>query len=373
MILFHVQHLLGSGHVQRVRLVAEELARRGAGVVVVSGGMPVAGLSIRGVEHVQLPPVKSRGTDFSDLLDADGRPATPELFSRRRRMLEDAWHRWRPRVLVFESYPFGRRQFRDEIGALIDLARAATPPPVVASSVRDIVQRRSHERDRESAALVGQWFDRVLVHGDPAVIPFDASFQCTGEITTRIVYTGYVAPVPVARSRVGSDAPVVVAAGGGAAGESLYRAAIEAARRDDSGRPWRVLVGGALDDVEFQRLVKAAGRDATVERNRADFRELIARAAGLVSQAGYNTVADILVTGVPSLLVPFEGVGETEQLQRALAFEALGRCRVLREADLDPQSLLDEVHQLLAAPEPTPPAVDLGGVAKSADFLERSP
>jgi len=373
LILFHVQHLLGSGHVQRVRLIAEELARRGAGVVVVSGGMPVAGLSIRGAEHVQLPPVKSRRTDFTELLDADDRPATPGLFRRRRRMLEDAWHRWRPRVLVFETYPFGRRRFRDEIGALIDLARAAPRPPLVASSVRDIVQRRSLERDRESAALVGRWFDRVLVHGDPSVVPFEASFKCASEIAASTVYTGYVAPAPVARSRVGADAPVVVAAGGGAAGESLYRVAVEAARRDASGRPWRVLVGGAVDDDEFKRLVKAAARRVTVERNRADFRALIARAAALVSQAGYNTVADVLVTGAPSLLVPFEGVGETEQLQRARAFESLGRCRVLCESDLAPESLLDEVHQLLAAPEPTPPAVDLGGVAKSADFLERSP
>lgn len=372
MILFHVQHLLGSGHVQRVRLIAEELARRGAGVVVVSGGMPVAGLSIRGVEHVQLPPVRSRGTDFSELLDADGRPATPELFRRRRRMLEDTWHRRRPRVLVFESYPFGRRQFRDEIGALIDLARGAPRPSVIACSVRDIVQRRSLERDRESAALVERWFDRVLVHGDPSVVPFEASFQCAGEIAASTLYTGYVAPAPVARSRAGADAPVVVAAGGGAAGEFLYRTAIEAARRDDSGRPWRVLVGGAVDEDEFQRLVKAAARRVTVERNRADFRALIARAAALVSQAGYNTVADVMVTGVPSLLVPFEGDGETEQLQRARAFESLGRCRVLREGDLSPDSLLDEVHHLLASPDPTPPIVDLGGVARSAEFLART-
>ena len=149
----------------------------------------------------------------------------------------------------------------------------------------------------------------------------------------------------------------------------LYDVAIEAARCEDFSRHWRILVGSAVNDIDFSDLMRRAGDTVTVERNRSDFRELISSAGVLVSQAGYNTVADILVTAVPSLLVPFEGDGETEQLQRARSYERLGRCAVVREQELTVESLIEGLRAVLSAPEPELPMMDLGGIDSSADWL----
>ena len=370
MILFHVQHLLGSGHVQRVRLLVAELAARGVPVAVATGGMPLDAPIPAGVDWCQLEPVRAQSMDFSGLVDRAGRPADDGLFARRREVLTAMCERLRPRVVVVESYPFGRRAFRHEIASLLGAARAACPAVVVACSVRDIVQRRGETRELETVARIRDDFDAVLVHGDPAVIPLDASFGSAPRLADRLVYTGYVAPPPVPRLPPASgDGEVVVSAGGGAAGLRLYEAAADAARQDRGSRCWRLLVGGALDDEVVDALARRADGAARVERNRPDFREILARAAVLVGQAGYNTVADILVTGVPALLIPFEGSGETEQLQRARRFEAIGHCRVVRETDLDAARLHDALRTVLDGPVPTRPAVDLGGVRASADWL----
>ena len=55
-ILFHVQYLLGIGHLQRSLRIANALARDGFAVTLVCGGMPVAELmAAPSLRIVQLP------------------------------------------------------------------------------------------------------------------------------------------------------------------------------------------------------------------------------------------------------------------------------------------------------------------------------
>src|SRR5207249_2460057 len=123
--------------------------------------------------------------------------------------------------------------FRFELEPLIAAARAATPRPRLVCSLRDIVVVRDDpQRHREIVERVRRDFDAVLVHGDPALIPLDASFPAAPEIADRLIYTGYVcppAPPPDGAAMRGRD-EVVVSAGGGAAGYALLQAAIGARR-----------------------------------------------------------------------------------------------------------------------------------------------
>ena len=244
---------------------------------------------------------------------------------------------------------------------------------MVVSSIRDILQPRGERREQETLALIDEFFDAVLVHGDPAVVPLGATFSLADRIVEKTVYTGYIAPPPVPRTLVEASAEgeIIVSAGGGAAGLRLYEAAIEAARIASKPHGWRILVGHGIEESEFRGLSRRAPENVLVERNRADFRELIAASAMLISQAGYNTIADIMVTGVPSLLVPFEGGGEMEQLERARRFEALGRCHMIREAELTADALARAGAAVLGEPEPVLPAMDLAGISHCADWLER--
>ena len=124
-VLFHVQHLLGIGHVQRSLHIAEALVARGVAVTLVSGGPPVSVIqAMRGVEIVQLPPIRARDATFA-LVAADGRPVDDTLRAVRRERLLTAFAAARPDLVVIEGFPFARRAFRFELDSLIAAARAA--------------------------------------------------------------------------------------------------------------------------------------------------------------------------------------------------------------------------------------------------------
>src|SRR5215208_1447143 len=58
-VLIYVQYLLGIGHLQRARWIAEALARDGIVVTLVCGGVPITGMSHPGIRFVQLEPVRA--------------------------------------------------------------------------------------------------------------------------------------------------------------------------------------------------------------------------------------------------------------------------------------------------------------------------
>jgi predicted glycosyltransferase len=365
LIVFYVQHLLGSGHLQRVRLIAEALLRREQQVAIISGGFPSAAIHVDGAEFIQLSSLRSDGVDFARLIDENGDEADQNLFKQRSDSLCRALRRLKPEVFVIESWPFGRRVFGSELkGAIAELEKL-DPATRVICSIRDILQVRKMKRQQETAELVMGLFDKVMVHGDPEVVSLVASFECANLIASKIHYTGYIAPAPVPRKIETQD--IVVAAGSGAAGSLLYAMAIDAALLDQSGRTWRILAG-----TELAESVKSRGanlpRHIIIEANRSDFRELLASAKLLISQAGYNTMMDVLVTGVPTLFVPFEGVGETEQMQRAALFEKLGVGKICPET-ASAESLLTKVQEVLRLEDPHLPTINLAGIENSVDFL----
>lgn len=369
-VFFYVQHLLGIGHLARASRIADALAAGGFDVTVVTGGTPVAGFPGPSVRHLALPPIVAGDAGFSGLCDADGNPVDAAFEQRRRDLLLAAFRDQAPDIVMIEAFPFGRRQVRFELIPLLAEIWARTPRPLVVCSLRDILQARAKPgRDAESIALVQDYFDLVLVHGDPAFVRLEATFPLAGQIAGRIAYSGLVAAPPPAP--VADRFDVVVSAGGGAVGNGLVRAAAETARRLPDSGSWCLIAGPNLPQADFDALSAGAPANATVVRFRKDFPGLIANARLSISQAGYNTVCDVLRAGCRSLLVPFATGGETEQTERAARLELLGLARVLREADLTADSLTGAVRQALAAGPPPAFSLDLDGAAGTARILRR--
>jgi predicted glycosyltransferase len=92
------------------------------------------------------------------------------------------------------------------------------------------------------------------------------------------------------------------------------------------------------------------------------------RARASVSQYGYNTALDIVVSGVPALVVPYATQTENEQGERATRLAALGALRHLGAEALDARRLAQEIDVLLTF-RPRAAALKLGGAAHSAQRL----
>ncbi len=192
-ILFHVQHLLGIGHLRRAAILARAFAAAGHDVVLTSGGMPAPEIDVGGARFVQLKPVRSTDKLFKVLVDEDGIVIDETFKARRAALLVETLRAHRPDILIVELFPFGRRQMRFELLPLVEAARALPNRPRIVSSVRDIlVQSPKPERVAEMVDLFERWFDDVMVHGDPAFIPFARTFPEHARLAARTHHTGYV-------------------------------------------------------------------------------------------------------------------------------------------------------------------------------------
>jgi len=365
---FYVQHLLGIGHLARASRIAAALVDDGFDVTIVTGGAPVAGFPGPGVKSVTLPPVTSGDEGFSGLVDLQGKPIDDDFKKRRSEMLLQAFRDCRPDIVIIEAFPFGRRQMRFELLPLIEAIDATSPRPLVATSVRDILQERVKPgRNEETVDLINRHFDLVMIHGDPAFATIDKTFPLAGAIRAEVTYTGLVAapPPPAASERF----DVLVSVGGGAAGKYLVSSAIAAARNANNGWKWCLITGPNLPKDELDAIARDATPGLSIFRFREDFASLLTGARLSVSQAGYNTVCDVLRAGCRSLLVPFAAGGETEQTVRALMLEELGLATVLMEKDLTPEGLAQAIERALVAPMPSAHRLDLEGAHHSAQIL----
>ena len=157
--------------------------------------------------------------------------------------------------------------------------------------------------------------------------------------------------------------------GGGAVGEALLRAAVAARPATVlADVPWRLLAGPDLPRPVFDDLRRMAPAGVVVEPARPDFAGLLARCRLSISQAGYNTVIDVLAAGCPAVLVPFAAGGETEQRDRAALLAARGLAQVVDEATLSPASLAAAVDVAIRLPRRAP-AIRLDGAETTARLV----
>ena len=368
-VFFHVQHLLGIGHLKRAATLARALAEAGFEVTLASGGPRVPELNFGevdlAVKVIQLPAASAADASFRTLIDNEGNPITQAWKRRRAEALLEAWRAAAADVLLVELFPFGRRALRFELLPLLEAAREA----LVVCSVRDVVQAKP-EREPETLELLERFFDRVLVHGDPRVIGFERSFAPAARIADRLHYSGYVVDSLPGPGSAAGKGEVIVSAGGGAVGRRLLECALRARPLTAlRARPWRVLAGINAAPGDLEALRAMAGEGVAVERSRADFTTLLANCELSVSQAGYNTVMEILQAGARAVAVPFSGGAESEQGLRARLLAERGLLEVVAEEALSPRTLAAAIDRAARRPRPQAGAVDLSGARRSAELL----
>ncbi len=350
-LLLYVQHLLGIGHFKRAALIAREAARAGLKVTVATGGLPVPDADFGGARVVQLEPaLRTKDQAFSALVLEDGSQLGEQEKARRTQQLLSLFQAEQPAVLLTEMFPFGRRQMRFELLPLLQAAKAAAWRPKIVSSVRDILT--TLKQPGKIAWIVetaDHFYDCVLVHGDPALIPFERTFPEITAIGAEIRYTGYIVDSKIPPRAALAKGEFLISTGGGAVAEPLVRAVLEAyplsPYRD---RLWRVLIGYNLPDERFQALAAEAPGGVLIERSRPDFLTLLSKAALSISQAGYNTSLEVLAAGVPAVVVPFAAGGESEQTLRARLLADAGRLVLAEEAGLTGARLNDAIERAFA-------------------------
>ena len=371
-VLFHVQHLLGVGHLRRGELITRAMAARGIDVTVALGGHPVPQMPFAQATVIQLPPVSIDGADFKVLYDDAGAPITDEWKAMRTQALLDVYERVRPDVVLMEMFPFGRWRFKFELVPLIE--QASRHGVKCVTSVRDILVATKHpERAQFAAELARQHLAAVLVHSDPALFTFGETYPHAGAIEDLVSYTGYVTEA-AERGAVEPNDRVVVSAGGGAAAGALLQttlAARELCPPHIRDKVWHFLAGARANETDYAALAKKADARTIVERFSPYFQALLDGASLSISQAGYNTVMNLMRAKIPAVVVPYDDGEETEQAFRSARMEKLGLLDVVEGAQLSPPSLAAAIVRADGRRDRVAPTIDLEGAEATAAFIER--
>ncbi len=374
-LLFYCQHSVGMGHLKRAFNLADALAEWFHVVFLNGGKFPHGVEAPAGIEVVELPPLGMNGDNR--LYSQDSRYNVAEAMQLRRTRIQAVAESCRPEVVMVELFPFGRKKFTGEILALLRAVRSQIVPPLIVCSLRDIMvsaRKDQLRHDNRARWLTDRYFDAVLVHSDPLLAKLEDSFAPDKPLRTAVYYTGYVTPPAPTSENGDSRRGVLVSAGGGLVGGRLFRAAVAAQRL-----LWRrrqllmtLVAGPFLSEDEWQALLRQAENcpGLTLLRSVPALHELYGGHRVSVSQAGYNTVMDILTANIPALVVPFAEGLEDEQSRRADKLEGLGLLRQLKSERLNGERLAGEIERLFDF-QPKGSGIDLGGAANTVSIVRR--
>lgn len=336
----------------------------------------------RNVDFLRLPGLRkvTNSTYAARRLPMDA----SDIHELRSSVIEATVRSFQPDVLVADKHPFG---VHGELTASLHALRRHGGRAVLG--LRDILDDREtvlaewkahtlHDRIAEN-------YDQVLVYGKQEVFDPIEEYDFPPDLAEITTFCGYVLNAAGDDGRTDDrlqeateadrKLPLVLAtSGGGEDGFAMLSAFIDAA----AGAPWQgVVVAGPRAAEDQRNTLRASAKAAGVRFHSfvPGVSRWIAGADALVCMGGYNTLAEALAHGTPTVCVP-RTQPRQEQLIRARAFDRLGLLTSLEPGRLEPAHLRAAIDARLRTPRLALAAeadrlLDLAGAHAAAGILVR--
>jgi predicted glycosyltransferase len=375
-LMFYCQHILGMGHLVRSMEIVRGLTQDFQ-VCFINGGEIIQGFEIpAGVEVVNLPAIKT-DSEFRALQAVDSDLDLAAVEAIRRDQLLQVYQQFQPDVLMIELFPFGRRKFSFELIPLLDAIQADGRKTKVVCSLRDIVVTKQNREKHEQkvCTLINQYFDLLLIHGDPKFQPIEETFSRINDLKCPVYYTGYVVqPQPVESAILPIQEPMILATiGGGRFGHELLDAVVAAAPTLETLIPHQIQIftGPFYLEEKLQALQEKAKdyRNLRIDRYTPNLLQYMKRADLSISMSGYNTTLNVLTTGVKAMLMAFTGNDDQEQRMRSEKLAAMDLVTTIQPEDLAVDRFVALIQTCLQKPQQAG-QFDFDGVAKTASLVQ---
>ena len=371
-IMIVVESPYGAGHMSTVDTMGKALLDRGASVAIASS-MPSYSLSSRAFSGMNRIIMPGYGQDPQSGI-CDRVPPPADAFYRSRfEALKQGAIKHNINSVIIESWPFGLslydREFGDFVAWLADDARIPVyalcrdvlgyphvrhDPSIPPGHHQPETLAANAHHDLIATKIINRYFEHVFVASDVAVCPLTESFNHFAKIRPMVNHAGFFAPtMPSPRAMDDNNRPVIIAGGGSFRGvvrdhtiqlvKTIAAALPHTALKDN---PLHILVGGEASNDDMRDVFNSAATHATgpvlVERNRSDFRQMVADAALLVHKGSQNMAMEALSAlerrPVAQLMFPLtdeQGNPWLEHRVRARAFERAGLGMTLPDSALN--------------------------------------
>ena len=278
-----------------------------------------------------------------------------------------------PDLLIVDRHPFGVDN--ELLPALETLQGTGTRCVLGMREVLDTPEAAAAEWSAiGGAGAVAHYYSGLWVYGDREVYNPVTTGEIPAALESITRFTGYLAhgrpEDPLTAASVFADQPYVLTmVGGGSDGGALGLAAAAASLPD---RHRHIILTGpqmpAADHEAITETVRAQPWRGSVRVTRwaPHVPKLVREAAAVVSMGGYNSLAEIMATTTPALIVP-RSSRRAEQRLRASALAAADAVATLAPEQLSSAALTgwlaDAVQQRSGRDR-----VDLDGLTRIGDF-----
>jgi len=346
------------GHLFPAAALAQELARRGFAVELATDERAEqygTDFAARAVYKIPSATFSSR----APLAVAKTLGQLGKGFIRARRLLEMV----QPHVVIgFGGYP--------------------TLPPIMAArslGIPTIIHEQNAVMGRANR-LLSRFADAIALSFTPTKY-LRRSAEKRAQVTGNPVRDAVIAYRKVSYSPPEPAGRLLLLVFGGSQGAHFFAEVLPPALESmPSPFRWRLTV---VQQVRPEDLVaaRAAYKEADIAAHLApffrDLPERIANAHLVIARAGASTVAELTAIGRPGLLVPLPHALDNDQLENATRLEEGGGGWCMRQSDITPKRLAEELARLLGAPDTLAKAAakskamgNIDAVKKLADLVD---
>lgn len=274
----------------------------------------------------------------------------------------------KPDLFIADRHPFGIDGELEPV--LANLRARGTATVLGLREVLDSPRVASAEWEALGGAEhVASYLDAVWVYGDHHVYDPRLTGELPPALSRLATPTGYLSHGrPAGRTTYpGRTSPkppppyVLTVLGGGSDGAELARLAASAQLPE--GHQHLLITGPQMpeqDITEIRALAAATSASTTVIRSAADVPELIAEAVSVVCMGGYNTMAEVMATSTPALVVPRHRRRQ-EQPRRARALASVGAVETCNPETLTAEDITAWWHRSVTG-RTDRSHIDLGGL-----------
>src|ERR1051325_10905813 len=366
-IVLYSHDTFGMGNIRRTLLLSNEFISEypGASILIITGSPMIHAFRIpKGIDYIKLPCLDRFAAEQYAPRYLSG--CSEEVKETREAILRESVLRFNPDLMVVDKRASGiDGELLPTLHALHQNGRHTR----LVLGVRDILDEPDRTRrvlaGNGSFEVIDEFYDQVWIYGSKEIFDTAKEYAFPESIHRNTFYCGSLKSPTVSAGRKDGPPRVLITTGGGGDGSDIiqaYLTGLSTLPRNVALRT-TVIFGPQMPEVRRSELLQRFDYLADVEflEFEADISNRYAESDVVVSQAGYNTVCELLSFSRRAILVP-RSEPVREQLIRARLMTQRGFFECIEPKHLTPETLISKVLEALNSSPLTTSTVNLDGL-----------
>jgi len=366
-IVLYSHDTFGMGNIRRTLLLSQDFITQypGASILIITGSPMIHAFRIpTGIDYIKLPCLDRFAAEEYAPRYLSG--CSEEVKQTREAILRESVLRFNPDLMVIDKRASG---IDGELLPTLHALRENGRHTKLALGVRDILDEPERTRKilagNGSFEVIDEFYDEVWIYGSKEIFDTAKEYAFPESIHRKTFYCGYLKRPTVSSGRNEGPPRVLITTGGGGDGSDIiqaYLTGLSTLPRNVALRT-TVIFGPQMPEACRAELLRRFDYLADVEflEFEADITNRYAESDVVVSQAGYNTVCELLSFSRRAILVP-RSEPVREQLIRARLMAERGFFECIEPRDLTPETLISKVLEALNSSSITSSTLKLDGL-----------